>query len=81
LRLDKFLKISRILKRRTVANAACDGGRVTVNGKTAKPSLQLKTGDIIEISLGNNRLCVRVLALPPYIKKEEAQNLFEVISE
>lgn len=81
MRLDKFLKVSRILKRRTVANAACDGGRVTVNGKTSKPSHTLKEGDIVEISLGSRKLKIEVLSLPQTTKKEDAQNMYRVIEE
>lgn len=80
MRLDKYLKISRILKRRTVANAACDGGRVSVNGKSAKPAHQLKEGDIVEISFGNKKLCFKVLMLKEHVRKEEANDMFEILS-
>lgn len=80
MRLDKFLKVSRLIKRRTVANEACDAGRVTVNGNTAKASLNVKAGDIIEISFGTNTVKVRVLNLMDTTKKEEAKDLFEYIS-
>lgn len=79
MRLDKYLKVSRILKRRTVANAAADGGRVSVNDKTAKPSYQLKEGDIVEISFGSGKLKFKVLSLKEHIKKEEASQMFEVL--
>ncbi len=80
MRLDKFLKVSRIIKRRTVANEACDAGRVTVNGRPAKASLNVKQGDIIEISFGNKPVKVRVLDVAETTKKEEAKDLYEYIS-
>lgn len=81
MRIDKYLKVSRILKRRALANAACDGGRVSVNSKPCKPSYQLKIDDIVEISFGNKKLCFKVLSLKPHVKKEEATEMFEIISE
>ena len=80
MRLDKFLKISRLIKRRTVANEACDAGRVSVNGKPAKASLNVKIGDIIEIAFGTKTVKVRVLGLQDTTKKDEAKNLFEYLS-
>lgn len=79
MRLDKFLKVSRIIKRRTVANEACDAGRVTVNGKVAKASLDVKIGDIIEIMFGTKNVKVEVLDLQDTSKKEEAKELFRYI--
>ena len=79
MRLDKFLKVSRLIKRRTVANEACDAGRVTVNGKPAKASVRVKVGDIIEISFGNRQVKVEVLDLQETTKKEEAKELFRYI--
>ena len=61
MRIDKFLKISRLIKRRTVAQEACDGGRVTINGNVAKPSKEVKEGDVVRISFGNKKLAVKVL--------------------
>lgn len=81
MRLDKFLKVSRLIKRRTVANEACDAGRVMVNRKPAKASVNVKVGDIIEILFGQKTVKVRVLALLDTTKKEEAKDLFEYISE
>lgn len=81
MRLDKFLKVSRLIKRRTVANEACDAGRVMVNGKPAKASLNVKVGDVIEILFGQRTVKVRVLALVDTTKKEEAKDLFEYIAE
>ena len=79
MRLDKFLKVSRLIKRRTVANEACDAGRVTVNGKPAKASVKVKVGDIIEISFGNRQVKGEVLDLQETTKKEEAKELFRYI--
>ena len=79
MRLDKYLKNSRIIKRRTVAKDACEQGRVEVNGRIAKPGLELKTGDEIRITLGNNILKVRVLAMPETVRKEDADSMYEVI--
>ncbi len=79
MRLDKFLKVSRLIKRRTVANEACDGGRVLVNGKVAKASLNVKPGDVIEIQFGMKTVKVEVLELKDTTKKEEASNLFRYI--
>ncbi len=80
MRLDKYLKNSRIIKRRTVAKDACEQGRVEVNGKVAKPGLELKTGDIIQVTFGSNVLKVRVLAMPEVVRKDDADSLYEVIS-
>lgn len=78
MRLDKYLKVSRIIKRRTVAKEACEQGRVEVNGKIAKPGLELKLGDIIQITFGSNILKVKVVSLKENAKKDEAQDLFQV---
>ena len=77
MRLDKFLKVSRIIKRRTIANEACDAGRVSVNGKIAKASVDVKVGDEIEIRFGSNITTVRVLNLSESTKKEDAVNMYE----
>ena len=79
MRLDKFLKVSRLIKRRTVANEACDAGRVLVNGKTAKASVEVKPGDVIEIQFGTRTVKVEVLDLQETTKKEEAKELFRYI--
>ena len=79
MRLDKFLKVSRLIKRRTVANEACDAGRVMVNDKPAKASVQVKVGDIIEIAFGNKTVKVEVLDLQETTKKEEAKDLFRYL--
>ena len=80
MRLDKYLKNSRIIKRRTVAKDACEQGRVEVNGKIAKPGLELRTGDVIQVTFGSNVLKVRVLAMPETVRKDDADSLYEVIS-
>ena len=77
MRLDKFLKVSRLIKRRTVANEACDAGRVSVNGKVAKASQNVKPGDVIEIAFGNKTVTVRVKDVQKTTRKEEAADLFE----
>lgn len=79
MRLDKFLKVSRLIKRRTVANEACDAGRVLVNGKTAKASVKVKLGDVIEIQFGTRTVKVEVLELQETTKKEEAKDLFKYL--
>ena len=75
MRLDKFLKVSRLIKRRTVANEACDAGRVLVNDKTAKASLNVKEGDVIEIQFGTRAVKVEVLDVQETVKKDEAKEL------
>ena len=77
MRLDKYLKVSRLIKRRTVANQACDAGRVLVNDKVARASLNVKEGDIIEILLGNKSQKVQVLSVTETVKKEEAENMYK----
>ena len=79
MRLDKFLKVSRIIKRRTVANDACDAEHVVVNGRRAKASYEVKENDIIEITFGQRTLKVRVLDIKEFTKKNEASSLYEVI--
>lgn len=79
MRLDKYLKVSRLIKRRTVANEACDAGRVSVNGKPAKASAEVKTGDIITIGFGNKEVKVEVLSVQETIRKEEAKELFRYL--
>ena len=79
MRLDKYLKVSRIIKRRTIANSACDAGKVLVNGKAARASYDVKIGDIIELELGKNSLRVKVLNTNEYAKKEDASNMYSVL--
>lgn len=79
MRLDKFLKVSRLIKRRTVANEACDAGRVLVNDKPAKASVKVKPGDIIEMQFGTRTVKVEVLDIKDTTKKEEAGDLFKYL--
>nr|WP_330393430.1 RNA-binding S4 domain-containing protein [Anaeromicropila populeti] len=79
MRLDKFLKVSRLIKRRTVANEACDAGRISVNGKVAKASLSVKEGDIIEIGFGNKNVKVEVLDVQETVKKDVAKELYRYL--
>ena len=81
MRLDKFLKVSRLIKRRTVANEACDSERISVNGKNAKASYDVKIGDKITVAFGNKSVTVRVLEIKDTTKKTEASGMYEVISE
>ena len=79
MRLDKYLKVSRLIKRRTVANEACDAGRILVFGKPVKASYNVKLGDELEILFGTKSVKVRVLSISETVKKEEAANLYEYI--
>jgi len=79
MRLDKYLKVSRVIKRRTVANDACDAGRVTVNGKIAKASQEVKVGDVMEIRFGNNLTKIEVLSIKEQVRKEEATEMYRAI--
>lgn len=79
MRIDKFLKVSRILKRRTVAQEACAGGKVVVNGKEVKPAYSVKTGDVVEIGYAAGTLKFRVLDVKETVKKDEASSLYEII--
>ena len=79
MRLDKYLKVSRLIKRRTVANEACDAEKVSVNGKPARASYDVKEGNIIEINIGAQPLKVRVLDVKEFTKKEDAAALYEVV--
>ena len=79
MRLDKFLKVSRLIKRRTVANEACDAGRVMVNGKVAKASVSVKAGDILEIAFGQQSVKVEVLSIAESVRKEDAAEMFRYL--
>ena len=79
MRLDKYLKVSRLIKRRTVANEACDAGRVLVNDKPAKASVQVKTGDTVEIQFGSRNVKVEVLEVKETVKKDEVESMFRYI--
>ena len=79
MRLDKYLKVSRIIKRRTVANDACDAAHICVNGRVAKASYDVKEGDVLEISFGQRQLKVRVLAVKDSVAKADAAGMYEII--
>ena len=81
MRIDKFLKVSRLLKRRTLAQEACDGGRVKVNGKSAKPSHNVKVGDIVEIGFNSGMVKFEILDIKETVRKEQAENLYRIIVE
>ena len=80
MRIDKFLKVSRILKRRSVSKEACDGSKVSVNGKEVKPAYKVKVGDVVEIRFGQGSLKFRVLDIKETVKKDEASTLYEIIN-
>lgn len=77
MRLDKYLKVSRLIKRRTVANEACDAGRISINGKIAKASVNVKVGDVITIKFGTKEVSVEVTDVRENVKKEEAQEMYK----
>lgn len=79
MRLDKYLKVSRIIKRRTVAKEVCEGERVSINGKIAKPSTVVKEGDIIEIQFANRSLKARIINIAEHVKKENAKEMYEML--
>lgn len=79
MRIDKYLKVSRVIKRRTVAQEACEGGRVSINGKTAKPSSEVKIGDVVEIRFGANITKFRVESVSEHVTKEGAREMFTLI--
>lgn len=81
MRLDKFLKVSRIIKRRTVANEACDTGRVQINGRPAKAGTQVKEGDVVVLFFGDKQFSFRILDVKETVKKQECQDMYEVINE
>lgn len=81
MRLDKFLKVSRLIKRRTVANEACDAGRVTVNGKIARASYDVKVGDVLEILIGERTLKAKVLSVAETVPKERAASLYQILQD
>lgn len=81
MRIDKYLKVSRILKRRTVSKELADNDRIEINGRIVKPSHEVKAGDVVTITFGNRRLEIRVLSTEEVKKKQEASSLYEIISE
>lgn len=80
MRLDKYLKVARIIKRRTVANDACDAGKVAVNGKVARASYDVKEGDVVEITLGEKTIKFKVTSVKEVVKKEEAATMYEYVN-
>lgn len=80
MRLDKYLKVSRLIKRRTVANEACDAGKISVNGKTARASYDVKEGDIIEITLGSHTAKVKVASVKETVRKEDAAAMYDAVT-
>ena len=81
MRLDKYLKVSRIIKRRTVANDACDAGRVLVNGKAARASYDVKPGDVLELQLGARSVKAQILSVNEYARKETADEMYKILSD
>ena len=81
MRIDKFLKVSRVIKRRTVANEACDAGRVTINGRSAKASAEVKEGDIVEIGFGTGKTRFQVLKVTETVRKEDAAGMYRLLEE
>ena len=79
MRIDKYLKVSRVIKRRTVAQEACDGGRVSINGKVVKPAAEVKVGDIVEIRFGSNITKFKVTSVAEVIRKENAKEMYELL--
>ena len=79
MRLDKYLKVSRLIKRRTVANEACDAGKVLVNGKVARASYDVKPGDVLELTLGQRTIKVKVETVTEYVTKDDAADLYSVL--
>lgn len=79
MRLDKYLKVSRLIKRRTVANEACDNGRISVNGRVVKASYDVKVGDRLEINLGGRALCVEVLQVAETVRKDDASAMYKEV--
>ena len=81
MRIDKFLKVSRVIKRRTVANEACDAGRVTINGRPAKASAEVKEGDVVEIGLSNRKTRFQVQKVTETVRKEDAAGMYRLLEE
>ncbi|MEQ8154150.1 MAG: RNA-binding S4 domain-containing protein [Clostridiaceae bacterium] len=79
MRLDKYLKVSRIIKRRTIAKEACEGGRVSINDKIAKPSTDVKEGDIIEITFANKKIKAKINSIAEHVRKEDSRNMYEIM--
>lgn len=81
MRIDKYLKNARLIKRRTIAKEACDQGRITVNSKVAKPGTEVSVGDEIVISFGNRKITLKITGLEEHVRKEDAKELYEILSE
>ena len=81
MRIDKFLKVSRLLKRRAIAQEACDGGRVSVNGKIVKPAHQIKEGDIVELGFLSGVIKLQILAVKETVRKEDAENMYKILED
>ncbi len=79
MRIDKYLKISRLIKRRTLANEACENGRVKINDKVAKPGSEIKVGDVIEIQFGNSNTKVEVISISEHVLKAESKEMFKIL--
>ena len=79
MRIDKFLKVSRLLKRRTVAQEACGGGRVSVNGRAVKPSCRIKEGDVVELAFNSGTVKFKVLMIKDTVRKEQAEQMYEIL--
>ena len=79
MRIDKFLKVSRVIKRRTVAQEACDGGRIEINGKVVKPAKDVRIGDVVTVTFGNNSMSFEVLSTDERQTKQSAENMYRVI--
>ena len=79
MRLDKYLKVSRIIKRRTVAKEACESGRVSINDKVAKPSTEVKENDVIEIKFANKSLKAKIINITEHVRKEQAKDMYEIL--
>lgn len=81
MRLDKFLKVSRVIKRRTLAKEVCDGGRVSINGRVAKPSAEVKAGDILELDFGTKKVKVEIVDTPASVRADQAKDIYRVLEE
>ncbi len=81
MRLDKFLKVARIIKRRTLAKDICDGGKVCVNGRVAKPGAEIKPGDVLELDFGSKKIKIEVLGTPNTVRADQAKDLYRVLEE
>ena len=81
MRIDKYLKVCRLIRRRTMANEACDGERIMINGKVVKPGKEVKVGDLVTVAYGNKTVTVRVLSTENTVKKEDAAKMYEVVGE